>query len=177
MCFTQKSRFLCDVRKPQWLTDVTKPVDLTNEDSGVFQAYLNCVCFGPRTLLEHTNEVERQMKSFDTKLWIWTVGQVRELSLARNLGQYGRIESIQCLPRHESPHYYYRVDFATADSAARALARPHDHRYDHYTLHVPLSRTCSKDAEAAKSEFSDTGRETLIRLYLLADKLQELYHS
>jgi hypothetical protein len=45
--FTQRSRFLCAVRKPQWLTDVTKPVDLTDEDPEIFQAYLNCVYFGP----------------------------------------------------------------------------------------------------------------------------------
>lgn len=114
------------------------------------------------------------MKSFDTKLWIWTVGKVRELSLARTLGQYGRIESIQCLPRNELPHYYYRVDFATTDSATRALANPHSHKCDRYTLHISLSSTCSEDAEAARSELSDTGCEALIRLYLLADKLQDL---
>jgi len=59
--FTERSEFFRAARKPEWLAgDPNKPVDLEDEDAKVFNAYVNCVYFGPDALQQDTDEIEDQ---------------------------------------------------------------------------------------------------------------------
>jgi hypothetical protein len=49
---TESSEFVRAARSAQWLADPKKPVDLTDEDPGVFSAYLNIVYRGVETIRE-----------------------------------------------------------------------------------------------------------------------------
>jgi hypothetical protein len=174
---TQRSRFLCAARKPQWLTDVAKPVDLTDEDPEVFQAYLNCVYFGPQTLCEHVNEFERQTERFNTVICVCTLDAVSASSLLPVVEHFGRIKSIQL---DSMPDVFvrsmYHIEFADIEDVAGAIAGLNGYELDGTTLCVFISssRSTSTNAREAINRLSDAGSKALIKLYLLADKLQDL---
>ena len=55
--FTERSEFFRAARKPEWLAgDPKKPVDLKDEDSELFNTYINCVYFGKEVLKLHSVE-------------------------------------------------------------------------------------------------------------------------
>lgn len=155
---------------------MTKPVDLTDEDPEVFQAYLNCVYFGPQTLREHGDEFERQLQSFHAKLFVYSTDAVDEASLERALAKFGHVKSIELRSRtYNVIGCYYRIEFDTAEGAAKAFANIEGHMIgdQKFRVFVPPTSRLSR-VDAPKSGFSQTGFESLIKLYLLADKLQDL---
>jgi hypothetical protein len=56
--FTERSEFFRAARKPEWLAGTPKkPVDLRDEDTNVFNEYMNCVYFGQDTLKHYADDV------------------------------------------------------------------------------------------------------------------------
>jgi len=174
---THRSRFLAATRKPEWLAgnDSSKPVDLSDEDPDVFQFYLDCVCLGAKSLQKFTTEFERQMSSYGPIVDVFfTKTEPDESSITRIFGEVGPIKSVRVGSRGAFKGYSYRVEFASAESAAGALARFRVHTYNGHRLQAYISPASKMKVEAAKIKLSAEGCEALINLYLLADKLQDL---
>ena len=70
----------------------------------------------------------------------------------------------------------YHVEFADVEDVAGAIAGLNGYELDGTTLCVFISssRSTSTNAREAVNRLSDTGSKALIKLYLLADKLQDL---
>ena len=172
--FTKRSRFLCAARKPEWLTDATKPVDLTDEDPEVFQAYLNCVYFGPQTLREHAEEFERQIEQFNTIICVCSHGTVLESSLVPVLENFGPIKSVWPGPLLDvTLQSVYCIEFANSEGGTRAIASLDGNTLDGHQLYAFTTSAGSANAKIATSRLSKAGCTALIELYLLADKLQD----
>jgi hypothetical protein len=140
----------------------------------VFQAYLNCVYFGSQTLRQHANDFKRQIKSFDVKLCVFTPRTVGQSPLSQALEEFGHIMSIEPFSAAGCTGFFHRIEFDTVASCSRAYASGAGRIVDGEELYVYKSTECEKDATAARGGLSDTGCEALIKLYLLADKLQDL---
>jgi hypothetical protein len=183
--FTQVSRFFAAARKPEWITsDATKPkqVDLSDEDPNVFQAYLNCVYDGLETLEDVTGASESEVLERSTgtaELYIRNLCEdVTKEILIAHFDSYCKISDIDVSQsygpssKYESPHYA-NIPFTTAKACGAALkacdglvfrghrvqAEAFCHSWDHKLQTIVLA---------------DIKYDSLINLYLLADKLQDL---
>lgn len=168
---TRRSRFFAAARKSEWLAgDVSKPVDLSDEDLDIFQAYLSCVYVGRKTLREHAEECERQLSKFDVKLCVFPADKLPdESSITRAFEEFGHIKKVT-----SSSPVYCTVEFVTAEGAATARVHRNGYILDGQRLRVYTSAAYYKDVEEARSGLREIVSVTLIRLYLLADKLQDL---
>lgn len=120
-------------------------------------------------------DFERQMSNFNTAVdVIVTKSEPDEGSLARSLEPFGHIDSVQLVSRSAFNSCLYSIKFATAEGASKARARGHGRTLDGHIFQAYRSVTSQKKAGAMKIRLSDEGCEALIKLYLLADKLQDL---
>lgn len=172
---TAYSKFLAATRKPEWLAgNASRPVDLSDEDPEVFQAYLNCVYFGPKALREHIVEFERQMSAFKVELFVCVAhADPDEDSVARFFEKYDGLKRVR-FKKNSGVTCSYYVAFDTAENAAKASANIDGQLLGGRTLTACTSGGCERIARLARSGLADNGSEALIRLFLLADKLQDL---
>jgi hypothetical protein len=122
----------------------------------VFQAYLNCVYFGSQTLRQHANDFQRQIKSFDVKLCVFTPRTVGQSPLSQALEGFGHIMSIEPFPAAGCTGFFHRIEFDTVVSCSRAYASGAGRIVDGEELYVYKSTECEKDATAARGGLSDT---------------------
>ena len=171
-----RSKFLTATRKPEWLAgNASKPVDLSDEDPDVFQTYLNCVYFGSKVLHEHTVEFKRQLVASNVELLVCAADpKLDEMSLARSLEEFGfKIKSIRFHSRTDFS-CAYDVEFEDAEKATKAFADCNKELIGGPFLEVCPSAARDQMANPARSGLADAGSEALIKVYLLADKLQDL---
>ena len=173
---TPRSKFLTATRKPEWLAgNTSKPVDLSDEDPDVFQAYLNCVYFGSEALHEHSVEFERQLPASNVDLLVFVGSPNRdEHSLAQCFEEFGfKVQSVRLNSRTDYT-CAYDVSFEDAEKATKALADCNQKIIGGRSFFVcGVSAPHDQMGNPARSGLADTGSEALIKLYLLADKLQD----
>lgn len=148
---------------------------MSDEDPDVFQAYLNCVYFGSERLHEHIAEFERQISAFNVKLFVCINSPNRDgHSLAKSFEECGfKIKSVRFRYR-TSDSWCYDVEFDDAESATKALAKCNKTSLGGHFAAICVSGACCELAFPARGGLADSGFEALIKLYLLADKLQDL---
>jgi len=183
---TQRSKFLAAARKPEWLAgDPSRPVDLSDHDPDVFQAYLNCVYLGSDTLEEHPDGVNREilngMTGFSDIVVYNICKEVTKETIVEHFGKFGELKTVNftelsyLAPRYEST-LVVDIAFTTVAAAEAALKACHGLVINEHQLTVDYRRKCArtrKEYHVRKSELVDSHCDSLIKLYLLTDKLQD----
>lgn len=124
---------------------------------------------------KHIRGYERQIRNFFVNICIYSSGTLVESSLVYALEEFGQIKSIRAESFAEGvADSFYHIAFVNDESASRAIVGLNGRELNEHKLWVFMSPTCRKAAEAARSELSDVGCEAFVKLYLLADKLQDL---
>lgn len=185
--FIPRSGFFAAARRPEWIaSDPTKPVDLSDEDPSVFHAYSNCVYSGPDTLEEVPGTFEHEVRGGITgfsRLYVCNVCvDVSRETLTELFAKFGEVEAVDIVehygksPLFESPRVVTVV--LTTDEAGEAAVKALDgHILSGHRLSVwPSSRGVEDRHEhyRRKNELADEHYDKLIKLYLLADKLQDI---
>jgi hypothetical protein len=174
---TERSLFLKAARKPEWLAeDPRKPINLEDEDPEVFQAYLHCVYFGSETLDEHFDNFLRE------------VGTRTQSEPAPVL--LGDLQRFECPGAHELEDFFDErlpTPERTQVVYERKIAgvKRFVHVYFENGEEATQALQCYSDnargwkfAFAASSiDLAVEGFDSLIQLYLLADKMQDLRTS
>jgi hypothetical protein len=190
--FTKRSKLFAAARKPEWVAgDAIKPVDLSDVDPDVFQAYLNCVYVGPETLEEIPGAFEREVRGGDTAgfstLVIFNVCEdVTRENIVQRFEEFGYIKAIlfDRLVKHTSERILSRFEssrmakiaFSTVEAGEAAIKFLDGFTFHGHRLTVKASFRHLKRAEEWKErrhEIADQTYNALIKLYLLADKLQD----
>lgn len=183
--FTRRSKFFAAARKAEWVAGArAKPVDLSDEDPDVFQAYLNCVYVGPESLEEIPGEFEVEARGSNIgfcKLLVYNICKdVTKQKLLERFGEFGDVTKVIFSSHRESPQYessrFAFVHFTSAE-AGRAALKYCDglilcgHRVTIQPSRVGLDQ---REYEMHKYELADLHYNSLIKLYLLADKLRDV---
>jgi RNA recognition motif-containing protein len=174
---TQRSRFLHAARKPEWLEDPSKPVDLTTEDPDVFHEYLNLVYLGPEALSRYVDDYVRQTKPFEVLLAFEGLHpKYYESALVEAFQEFGYIESTHILRDSDGRStgrgyicFTNTEDCARAVQSARRIGSPEQQ----LSFYKRVASSSKSDCAAVTSAIC-AGYEALIRLHLLADRLQDL---
>lgn len=182
---TRRSRFFAAARKHEWIAgEEAKPVDLSDEDPEVFQTYLNCVYIGPETLKGIGGAFEREVRRSAeglSELFVYNICKdVTTKMLVQRCERFGEIKMAKIAtlkaPHHGSPRAA-RIVFATAEAGEAAMEFFHGLIFHGHRLTVHASFKGIGDLLdhwSLRFEVADRHYDTLMRLYLLADKLQDL---
>jgi hypothetical protein len=184
--FTRRSKFFAAARKLEWIAgDTAKSVDLSDEDPDVFQAYLNCVYVGSETLEETGGAFEREVRGSGSgykSIWVYNICvNVTQQDLVTEFLGFGGMKSVNitdygAIPRYES-NRVARITFTTDEASEAALKF-----CDGLVLrgHKLAAKPCGiglggiEKTMMRRVELADIRYNTLIKLYLLADKLQDM---
>lgn len=160
---------------------------MSDADPDVFQAYLNCVYVGPETLEEIPGAVEREVRGGTigfTHLFVYNVCRdVTRENIVQRCEGFGDIKAIH-FDRHTSTRLMSRfessrvakITFSTEEAGEAATKCLDGFTFHRHRLAVKASFGSLKRAEEWKErrhELADQLYNTLIKLYLLADKLQD----
>jgi hypothetical protein len=175
---TQRSRFLHAARKPEWLDNPSKPVDLTTEDPDIFHEYLNLVYFGPEALPRYVDDYVRQTRPFEVLLAFEGLhSNYDESALIEAFDEFGYIESTHiqkdnngCSTGRGHVCFTNTQDCARAVQSDKRIGSPEQQPNFYKRVALPTKSDCA----AVCTGVICTGYEALIRLYLLADRLQDL---
>ena len=131
--FTKRSEFLAATRKPEWIAgDAVKPVDLSDVGPDVFQAYLNCVYVGPKSLEEVSGAFEREVRGSTvafSHLFVYKICEdVTTENIVQRFEQFGDIKSVR-FDKHTSARLELRfessritkVAFSTEEAGEAAI--------------------------------------------------------
>ena len=158
-------------------------MDLSDVDPDVFHAYLNCVYVGPETLEEIPAAFEREVRGgsengFST-LYIYNVCEdVTKENIIQRFEEFGDIEAIYfdkyTQAYLESPRFA-KIKFSTAEAGEAAMKRLHGFTFHGHRVTVRASYPSERAEEwkERRHELADQLYNTLTKLYLLADKLQD----
>jgi hypothetical protein len=175
---TQRSRFLHAVRKPEWLEDPSKPVDLTTEDPDVFHEYLDLVYFGPEALSRYVDDYARQTELFEVVLAFEGLHpNYDESALIEAFEEFGYIESTHirrdingCSTGHGYIRFTNTEDCTRAVQSGIRIGSPKGK----LNFYKRVALSSNPDCAAVCTSATCAGYGGLIRLYLLADRLQDL---
>jgi hypothetical protein len=172
---TPRSKFLHAARKPEWLDNPSKPVDLTTEDPEVFQEYLNLVYMGPAALGEYIHEYVDQTAALAVELVFNNLHPATaEKELIGIFEEHGAVESV-----HFEQHKGHRtgrgyIRFNTAEDRYHAYQEFDGYeQLDGQHLEVYQTPPRKPDAAAVHKSAAHAGNLALIKLWLLADRLQD----
>ena len=153
-------------------------MDLSVEGPEVSQAYLNCVYLGPETLEETAAAFRHAVLDSITgcpEINVYNVcKEVTTELLLEHFEEFGEIEEINIstlsatsASRYESLHVAY-ITYRAAEAGRAAIKAS-----DSLILHGH-QLTVEADDYAPEYELADLHHEAMIKLYVLADKLQDV---
>lgn len=153
----------------------------------VFQAYLNCVYVGPETLEEIPGAFEREVRGATvgfSDLYVYNVCKdVTREDLILRFEESGNIKSV-FISKHSSAHSRFessriaKIVFFTVEAGLAAIKTfdgfvLHGHRLTVKASHRGLTVTDLEECNKRRYELADLLYNKLIKLYLLADQLQD----
>lgn len=160
-------------------------MDLSDEDPDVFQTYLNLVYIGHETIGTTSDAFELEIRDSTTgfpDFWVYNVCKdVTKENLIKLFEEFGEIKTCKVKDdtvakrKHESERSVH-FSFATAESGGKALKARDGFIFHGHRLRIQYTHGCAKaDDEhyTRRYQLADIHFETLVRLYLLTDKLQD----
>lgn len=185
--FTQRSKFFRTARKPEWLAgNPSKPVDLTHENPATFQTYVECVYRGPEVIREDPGAFDRDVREsiivYPDLHFYNLPSHYNDYALRNLFKDFREIcicemddTSIRASATRSSRSA--TIGFTTAQAGGAAQrARDGYSVYGHQLTirFIRPSERPSTEEQRRRYELADKIYGTLIKLYLLADMLQDV---
>ena len=153
-------------------------MDLSVEDPELFQVYLNCVYFGSETLEKSNAAFRLAVRNNDTgcpEINVYNICKdVTEEMLVSHFEEFGEIGQVEFVAEcatltstYESSRVVY-ITFNTPEAGRAAIKARDGVELDGHQL------TVEADDYLPEYELADLHYEALVRLYVLADTLQDV---